>query len=98
MAIGTSARFRSSDPLLKGVMLTRKSTTGFDSATSSRESSKPPDSATMSTSPATEGENPLQQQFRGIPRMPEDGSWGNPFNCTVCGETLHDIRSYESWA
>lgn len=38
-----------------------------------------------------------ERRTRGIPRMPEDQPWGEPFDCTVCGETLTNVWSTAEW-
>jgi len=33
----------------------------------------------------------------GIPKMPDDKPWGEPFDCTICGKTLSNIWGSAQW-
>lgn len=60
---------------------------------------KPRPKATESvTSFASSVDDPsVQRRTRGIPKMPEDRPWGQPFKCTVCGEKLSTVWSTAQW-
>ena len=34
---------------------------------------------------------------RGLPKMPEDQPWGQPFKCTICGQILSRVWSSAQW-
>ena len=53
--------------------------------------------ASVTTFASSFGEIGGQGRSRGIPKMPDDGPWGTPFRCTICGEMLSNIWSPEQW-
>jgi hypothetical protein len=42
-------------------------------------------------------ESDQRKRGRRLPKMPDDQPWGTPFNCSVCGDKLHNVWSSAEW-
>lgn len=42
-------------------------------------------------------ESDRRERGRRLPKMPDDQPWGTSFNCSVCGDKLHDVWSSAEW-
>lgn len=56
---------------------------------------KPP--ASLNTFASSTSSTRLTRRLRGIPKMPADRPWGEPFPCTLCGQTLSNVWSSAQW-
>ncbi len=59
------------------------------------KASKPALSVTSFASSLDESER--RKRGRRLPKMPDDQPWGTPFNCSVCGDRLHNVWSSAEW-
>ncbi len=73
-------------------------TSVFDDTRGRRNLGKRAESLTsITTSESLIDSKDSQRRHGGIPKMPDDRPWGEPFVCTVCGKLLSNVWGSAQW-
>ncbi len=78
-----------------------KLSSAFDSHTISEQNPirrRQASPASITTFASGSGGQDTSGHRRRSPKMPDDGPWGEPYKCTVCGDMLSSIWSPSEWA